>query len=112
MSAWYLFSALGLYPDAPGSGRFLLHAPRFPRAEIDVGQGRTLRIEAPEAKPGERKFVQSVQWAGRPLSRVWLDWEQLQAAGTLSYKLAPQPDTAGWGTHGRDLPHAPADAAP
>lgn len=108
MSAWYLFSALGLYPDAPGSGRFLLHAPRFARAEIDLPQGRTLRIEAPQAKPGERRFVQSVQWGGRPLSRVWLDWEQLQGAGTLSFKLAPQPDTAGWGTHGGDLPHPPA----
>ncbi|MGB9991264.1 GH92 family glycosyl hydrolase [Massilia sp. SM-13] len=112
MSAWYLFSALGLYPDVPGSGRFLLHAPRFARAEIDLAQGRTLRIEAPEAKPGERRFVQSVNWAGRPLQRVWLDWEQLQSAGTLSYQLAPQPDTAGWGTRARDLPRPPAGLAP
>jgi len=108
MSAWYLFSALGLYPDAPGSGRFLLHAPRFARAEIDLPQGRVLRIEAPEAKPGERRFVQSVQWRGRPQSRVWMDWEQLQEAGTLSFKLAPQPDTSGWGTKARDLPRPPA----
>ncbi|TFW24494.1 glycoside hydrolase family 92 protein [Massilia arenosa] len=112
MSAWYLFSALGLYPDAPGSGRFLMHAPRFPRAEIDLANGRTLRIEAPEAKPGERRFVQGVSFAGRPLSRVWLDWEQLQAAGTLQYKLSAQPDTTGWGTHARDLPRAPAGIAP
>ncbi|HEY1229929.1 MAG TPA: GH92 family glycosyl hydrolase, partial [Ramlibacter sp.] len=107
MSAWYLFSALGLYPDAPGSGRFLLHAPRFPRAEIDLANGRTLRIEAPEARPGERRFVQSVRWDGRPVSRVWLDWEQLQAAGKLEYRLAPQPDPAGWGTRAQDLPAAP-----
>jgi predicted alpha-1,2-mannosidase len=107
MSAWYLFSALGIYPDTPGSGRFLLHAPRFPRAEIDLANGRTLRIEAPEARPGERRFVQSVRWDGRPVSRVWLDWEQLQAAGRLEYRLAPQPDPAGWGTQARDLPAAP-----
>jgi predicted alpha-1,2-mannosidase len=107
MSAWYLFSALGIYPDAPGSGRFLLHAPRFPRAEIDLANGRLLRIEAPEARPGERRFVQSVRWDGRPLSRVWLDWEQLQAAGKLEYRLAPQPDPAGWGTRAQDLPAAP-----
>jgi predicted alpha-1,2-mannosidase len=107
MSAWYLFSALGLYPDTPGSGRFLLHAPRFARAEIALANGRTLRIEAPEAKAGERRFVQSVSWANKPLSRVWLDWEQLQAGGTLGYRLAPQPDTAGWGTQARDLPSAP-----
>lgn len=111
MSAWYLFSALGIYPDAPGSGRFLLHAPRFARAEIDLAQGRTLRIEAPQAKPGERRFVQSASWNGRAQNRVWLDWEQLQAAGTLTYKLAPQPDTKGWGTHGRDLPNPPAGLA-
>jgi predicted alpha-1,2-mannosidase len=104
MSAWYLFSALGLYPDMPGSGRFLLHAPRFARAEIDLPQGRTLRIEAPEARAGERRFVQSVSWANKPLQRVWLDWEQLQAGGTLQYRLAPQPDTAGWGTHADELP--------
>jgi predicted alpha-1,2-mannosidase len=107
MSAWYLFSALGIYPDAPGSGRFLLHAPRFARAEIDLPHGRVLRIEAPEAKAGERRYVQSVSWANQPLSRVWLDWEQLQAGGTLGYRLAPQPDAAGWGTHAPDLPAAP-----
>jgi predicted alpha-1,2-mannosidase len=112
MSAWYLFSALGLYPDAPGSGRFLLHAPRFARAEIDLANGRTLRIDASEARPGERRFVQAVSWDGHPLSRVWLDWEQLQAGGTVVYRLAPQPDTAGWGTHARDLPHPPAGIAP
>lgn len=108
MSAWYLFSALGLYPDMPGSGRFLLHAPRFARAEIDLGPGRMLRIEAPEAKPGERRYVQSVIWAGRSLERVWLDWEQLQSAGTLSYRLGDAPDPRGWGTRGGDLPQAPA----
>ncbi|MBV7535488.1 GH92 family glycosyl hydrolase [Duganella sp. sic0402] len=108
MSAWYLFSALGLYPDTPGSGRFLLHAPRFARAEIDLPQGRLLRIEAPDAKPGERRFVKSVSWGNQPVSRVWLDWEQLQAGGILGYRLTPQADTAGWGTRGRDLPQVPA----
>jgi predicted alpha-1,2-mannosidase len=104
MSAWYLFSALGIYPDAPGSGRFLLHAPRFARAEIDLAQGRVLTIEAPDARPGERRFVQSVSLGGRALERVWLDWEQLQAGGSVGFRLAPQADIAGWGTRGGDLP--------
>ncbi len=111
MSAWYLFSALGLYPDAPGSGRFLLHAPRFARTEIDVGPGRTVRIDAPGAGPDARGFVQSVQWNGRPVQRVWLDWEQLQQAGTLTYRLGPQADPQGWGTRAASLPQAPADMA-
>jgi len=111
MSSWYLFSALGMYPDMPGSGRFLLHAPRFAKAEIDLPQGRILRIEAPGARPGERRFVKSVNYAGRALERVWLDWEQLQSASTLKYQLSTRPDTKGWGTRGRDLPRAPAGVA-
>jgi len=112
MSAWYLFSALGFYPDMPGSGRFLLHAPRFAGVEIDLASGRTLRIEAPAAKPGERRFVQSVSLAGKPVRQVWIDWEQLQAAGTLRFELTDEPDPHGWGTHGRELPQAPAGIAP
>ncbi|MCV2370472.1 GH92 family glycosyl hydrolase [Roseateles oligotrophus] len=112
MSAWYLFSALGLYPDMPGSGRFLLHAPRFAVAEIDLGTGRTLRIEAPEAKPGEPRFVKSVSLGGRSLNKVWLDWEQLQSAGSLAFKLSAQPDIQGWGTRARDLPHPPGGMTP
>jgi len=111
MSAWYLFSALGIYPDMPGSGRFLLHAPRFASAELDLGTGKTLRIEAPGAKPGQRGYVQSVNYAGSAVERVWLDWEQLQSGGTLKYRLAPQPDAKGWGTRARDLPAAPAGMA-
>lgn len=96
----------------PGGGQFLLHAPRFARAEIDLGSsGRTLRIEAPEAKPGERRFVESVIWAGRAHHPVWLSWEALQSGATLSFKLSPQPDPQGWGTRARDLPHAPAGLA-
>jgi len=112
MSAWYLFSALGLYPDTPGSGRFLLHAPRFASTEIDLAPGHTLRIKAAGARAGERRFVQSVNWAGRPLNQVWLDWEQLQTAGTLTFQLAAQADTQGWGTHARDLPHPPIGLTP
>lgn len=47
MSAWYLFSAFGLYPAVPGSGEFLLHAPRFKRVTLDLGNGKRLRIDAP-----------------------------------------------------------------
>jgi putative alpha-1,2-mannosidase len=52
-----------------------------------------------------------VNYAGKPVQRVWLDWEQLQQAGTLQYGLSAQPDPAGWGTRARDLPNPPAGIA-
>lgn len=44
LSAWYVWSALGLYPIA-GTERYVLGAPLFPRARVQV-PGGTLIIEA------------------------------------------------------------------
>ncbi|MCD8034490.1 MAG: GH92 family glycosyl hydrolase, partial [Alistipes sp.] len=44
MSAWAVFTMLGLYPDCPGEPYYTLTAPTFDRAEIDTGCG-TLVIE-------------------------------------------------------------------
>lgn len=104
MSAWYLFSALGLYPVTPGTGQFVLHAPRFERVELDLGEGRTLRIEAPGAGAGQPRYVASAEFSGKPQSRVWVDWEQLRQGGTLAFSLTPDAGAAKWGTRPQDLP--------
>ncbi len=104
MSAWYLFSALGLYPAVPGSGQFLLHAPRFARAEIALGNGRTLRLQAPGADGRSLLYIQGVQVDGKPQRAVWLDWGQLSKGGTIRYALTRQAPEQGWGTDVADLP--------
>ncbi|MQP75389.1 glycoside hydrolase family 92 protein [Stenotrophomonas sp. MYb238] len=104
MSAWYLFSALGLYPAVPGSGQFLLHAPRFARAEIALGNGRTLRLQAPGADGRSLQYIQGVQVDGKPQRAVWLDWAQLSKGGTIRYALTRQAPEQGWGTDVADLP--------
>jgi putative alpha-1,2-mannosidase len=109
MSAWYLFSAIGLYPAMPGTGRLLLHPPRFERIALDLGGGRTLRIEAPGANRHAVQYIQDVSFNGAPSPRVWLDWEQVRAGGTLRFALGDAPGK--WGTAPDDLPPA-ACAAP
>lgn len=44
MSAWYIFSALGFYPVAPGSGQYSIGSPLVVSADIALENGRTLRI--------------------------------------------------------------------
>ena len=48
LSAWYLFSALGIYPLA-GTDQYALGSALVDRAEIDLEDGRTLVISAPDA---------------------------------------------------------------
>ncbi|AMJ56527.1 MULTISPECIES: GH92 family glycosyl hydrolase [Stenotrophomonas] len=104
MSAWYLFSALGLYPAVPGSGQFLLHAPRYSKAEITLGNGRTLRLHAQGADGRSLQYIQAVQVDGKPQAAVWLDWQRLQQGGDVRFTLGTQAPEQGWGTATADLP--------
>ncbi|UHQ19032.1 GH92 family glycosyl hydrolase [Lysobacter sp. KIS68-7] len=100
MSAWYLFSAIGLYPAMPGTGRLLLHPPRFERVALDLGSGKTLRIEAPGR--GGVRYIQDVAFNGASSQHVWLDWDAIRAGGSLRFALGDAPGT--WGTQPDDLP--------
>ncbi len=46
MSAWFVFSALGLYPTMSGADVLAVSTPLFPSATVTTGTG-TLRITAP-----------------------------------------------------------------
>src|SRR3954465_11079772 len=52
MSAWYVFSSLGLYPTMSGANFFAVSSPQFPSATVRIGsyagQGGTLTITAPD----------------------------------------------------------------
>lgn len=84
LSAWYLFSALGLYPIA-GSADYLLGTPLVERAEIDLADGTTLRIEAPGASAGVWE-VASVTRNGRPIEGGRLRHADLSDA-TLRFEM-------------------------
>lgn len=44
LSSWYVWAALGLYPDLPGKADLALAAPLFPRARVRLRDGSTLTI--------------------------------------------------------------------
>jgi len=93
MSAWYVLSALGLYPVDPVSGIYVFGAPLFERAELQIGDGRRLIVEAPGNGPAT-PFVQSVQWNGRPHSHAWIAHSALIEGGRLSFHMGAQPNRA------------------
>jgi predicted alpha-1,2-mannosidase len=107
MSAWYLFGALGMYPAVPGTGQLLLHAPRFPRVEIDLEGGRTLVLEAPGADARKPQYIAGVAVDGTAHPQSWIDWSALRDGGTVAYALTGNPPVDGWGTHPADLPVSP-----
>ena len=98
MSAWYILASLGIYPVCPGTGEYLLTAPLFRKAEIQLGNGNSLTIKADHP---EHPYVSEVYLNGKTVDRHFLTYEQIMAGGTLEFKLSAKPD------HGRDGLQAP-----
>jgi predicted alpha-1,2-mannosidase len=92
MSAWLLWSSLGIYPLA-GSDRYIVGAPLFPEAQISVGGG-TFTIDAPGVSD-TNLYVQSATLNGAPLTTPELHHADLKAGGKLSFVMGPAPST--WG---------------
>lgn len=90
MSAWYIFSSLGFYPVCPGSVDYYLSSPVFPKAEIQLENGRTFSIVAENASP-ENIYVKSVKLNGMKLTRPSISHWDIMAGGTLKFEMTSQP---------------------
>jgi predicted alpha-1,2-mannosidase len=99
MSSWYLFSALGMFPSQSGSAQYLLNAPRYERAVLQLANGRKLTIRAPGAGGG-LQYIAGLRLDGRRVTRSYLEHASLFDGHnhTLRYTLTSTPPTTGWGT--------------
>ncbi|MGW1786216.1 GH92 family glycosyl hydrolase [Streptomyces sp. NPDC002143] len=103
MSAWYVFAALGVYPQSPGRSDVLLTGPLFPRAVIaPAGRRHAITISAPAASDANL-YVAGVRLNGRQRDASWLEGSFIRSGGSLAYELTDRPDT-GWATAPGGLP--------
>ena len=94
MSAWYILSSLGLYQVDPCGGDFLIGSPAVRRAEVQVGNGRTLRIIASNNSP-RNIYVASLKVNGQPWTRSCIPYDVLSAGATLEFTMSPEPTDFG-----------------
>ena len=86
MSAWYLFSALGFYPVAPGSGQYSLGSPVIKTAVINLENGKKLVIEA-RNQSDKNVYVKSVALNSRPIDRRYITYDEIAAGGRLVFQM-------------------------
>ena len=101
MSSWYLFSALGMYPELPGSDILVLGSPLFPKAVLHLPHGDVTIIgngAAPEAP-----YVQSLTVNGQAWNKPWLRYSDISNGGTLVFELGRNAST-NWGSNLADAP--------
>jgi predicted alpha-1,2-mannosidase len=90
MSAWYLFSALGLYPFAPGSPDYALTTPLIKEATLVLDHARTLHIVT-ENNSDQNVYIQAVFWNGKRLSKPFISHLELMQGGELRFVLGSKP---------------------
>ncbi len=90
MSAWYLFTALGFYPVAPGSGEYSLGSPVIKRASLKLENGKVLNIEAVNQSE-KNVYVSGVELNGRPLNRRHVTFNEISQGGKLVFQMSDRP---------------------
>jgi predicted alpha-1,2-mannosidase len=103
-SAWYVFTALGFYPVCPGSGEYVLGAPLFRKATVNLENGQKLHINAP-ANDADHRYIQSMKFNGQPHTKNWLSHEALMQGATVDFEMSASPNQQR-GTQKTDFPYS------
>jgi predicted alpha-1,2-mannosidase len=106
ISAWYVLSAVGIYPVSPASGVYVLGSPVVDKATIHLDpkyqKGDKFTIVAENNSPAN-VYIQSATLNGKPLERSWISHAELVAGGELVLKMGPKPNPE-WGKRPEDRP--------
>ena len=86
MSAWAVFSMMGLYPDAPGEPFYTLTSPVFDEVEIDPGNGNIITLTAERPSP-DAIYIDEMSLGGEPLKDYRITHDDLLKGGQLHFKL-------------------------
>jgi predicted alpha-1,2-mannosidase len=88
LSAWYVLSAMGLYPVA-GTDKYQLGTPLFAKAEVKL-KSSPLAIVAENYAPNHH-YVTQVRLNGMPLDRWWLRHSEIERGGELRFVMSADP---------------------
>ncbi|MGX6608108.1 lectin [Micromonosporaceae bacterium Da 78-11] len=112
MSAWYVWSAMGVYPMTPGTADLALGSPLFSKVAVTLGNGATMTINAPQAAT-DAPYVQSATLNGSTWNNAYLPPSFATTGGTLNLALGTTANT-NWATGPTSAPpsYPGADTAP
>ncbi|HEY0163295.1 MAG TPA: GH92 family glycosyl hydrolase [Edaphobacter sp.] len=91
MSAWWIFSALGFYPVAPGIPEYWIGAPLFATATLNLPNGAKFTVIAKNTSP-QNIYVQSAELNGKPLTTARISHTTITQGGTLTFTMGPSPN--------------------
>jgi len=89
LAAWYVFTAIGLYPWPCFPGYYLT-APAFDGATVRLAGGKVLEVTAQGAGQGKVQ-ASAVTLDGAPIDGWWIAHDTLMKGGTLQFEMTGIP---------------------
>ncbi len=89
-AAWYLLSAMGIYPLTPGHPSYVLTSPEFDSVTISLPNGKTLTITA-KGNTEKNVYVKSRTVNGKPWTKTWLSHAELVGGAKIVNTMSNQP---------------------
>lgn len=86
MSAWYVWSALGMYPMNAASGQYYFGSPVIDNASLQLQNGNTVTIKVYNQGKGNA-FINTVRWNGKLLDRHYITHDELLQGGLLEFTM-------------------------
>ncbi len=106
-SAWYVFSALGFYPVAPGTDEYALGAPLFKKAKIHLENGKTVTIDAPN-NSADNRYIEKMTVNGKTYDKNYITYPMLMDGANITFDMGAQPNKER-GTSEEALPYSFSD---
>jgi predicted alpha-1,2-mannosidase len=101
MSSWYVWSAIGMYPEIPGRAELVLGSPLFSEIRIHRRNGDIV-VKASGAA-ADSPYIRSLKVNGETSTKTWLSESFVEQGGTIEYELGAAPDKS-WGIRADDAP--------
>jgi len=90
-SAWYIFSALGFYPVAPGTDQYVLGVPLFKKVVLELTNGKRITINANNNNESNR-YIFGLTVNGISYTKNWLSHETLLQGASLDFDMSATPN--------------------
>lgn len=86
MSAWYIWTSLGMYPMNPASGEYVIGFPLVNKAMLVLPNGKQLQVYT-QGKRHKNAYVHQVLLNGKKIPTSYITHQQLLQGGELKYVL-------------------------
>ncbi len=102
MSAFVVFSEIGIYPVTPGTGTYNIGSPSFKNTIIHLDNGKEFNIIAKNCSK-KNKYIQSAKLNGKEWNKPWFSHDDIKDGGVLELIMGDKANKA-WGSDPNDAP--------